>query len=134
MEVCRERDTTLTILKYLFIPGNRSFVFFIDFQLIEFKTKLRFGFCRELVLKLSRIRGKRNKKTMFYFQIFETFVKLEIDFISSINECFCIKINSFGVKQLYSSLKRKNTQKLLGLFLDAKLNFPEHIDKKRKNC
>ena len=29
-------------------------------------------------------------------------------------------------------LKRKNTQKHLGLFLDAKLNFSEHINEKIK--
>ena len=30
-------------------------------------------------------------------------------------------------------LKRKNTQKHLGLYLDAKLNLTEHINKKIKN-
>ena len=38
----RERDTTLIILKYLFILVNPSFVFSIDFQLVNFKTKPRF--------------------------------------------------------------------------------------------
>ena len=46
-----------------------------------FKTKESFRFCHQLLLKLSRVREKRNKKKKdFYFLIFQTFGKLEKDF------------------------------------------------------
>ena len=48
-------------------------------------AKARFVFCHQLLLKLSRVRGNKNKKTWLrgnfvHFQIFESFGNLEIDF------------------------------------------------------
>ena len=49
--------------------GNTTLVVFLtvfSFEILMislwFKIKLRFGFCHRLLLKLSRVRGKRSKK------------------------------------------------------------------------
>ena len=64
-----------------------------------FKRKERFGFCYQLLLKLSRVRWKRNKKISFrhnfsHFQIFETFENLEID-VSIILSILCLNNDKF---------------------------------------
>ena len=46
-----------------------------------FKTKASFGFYHQLLLKLSRVRAKRNKKALFRDNFFrDNFGNLEIDF------------------------------------------------------
>ena len=53
----------------------------VFFELIyRFKTKVRFGFCQQLLLKLSRNRGKWNNKSwflvVFKFFLFSKFLEL----------------------------------------------------------
>ena len=50
-----------------------------------FKTKAGLVLCHQLLLKLSKVRGNRNKKALFWnncylFQILQTFGNLGIDF------------------------------------------------------
>ena len=57
-----------------------------------FKTTALFRSCHQLLLKLSRARGKRSKKHDFrpsflYFQIFEASENLGIDFTIDLNKC-----------------------------------------------
>ena len=67
-----------------------------------FKTKARSRFWHPLLLKPSRVRGKRNKKAWFrdnsfYFQIFQIFSNLERNFGLNLNTFFWWIIKSFGV-------------------------------------
>ena len=60
---------------FLFIWANIPF--YILTICLWFKTKAHFGFCHQVFLKLSRVKGNRHKKTyfrdrLFHFQIFET--------------------------------------------------------------
>ena len=68
--------------------GNTTLVVFLtvfSFEILMislwFKIKLRFGFCHRLLLKLSRVRGKRSKKkSMISEEFFQTYGNLEINF------------------------------------------------------
>ena len=67
----RRRYNSLIFLRFLFTWANFSFYILISWWL---KTKARFGFCCQLLLKLSKVRVRRNKKawfraSFFYFQI-----------------------------------------------------------------
>ena len=75
----RRRYISFFFLIFLFIWANLSFyALMISYQ---FKSKARFGFCHQLLLKLSRVRAKRNKKAWFrgnschfqYFLVFRNF-------------------------------------------------------------
>ena len=91
--------------KIPFIWSN--FSFYILMISLWFITKASFGFCHWLLLKLSRVRGKRNKKAWFcdncfHFQIFWTFGNLDIDFRINLKTFFWIVAYSYGVKLLFS--------------------------------
>ena len=58
-------------------------------------------------------------------------------FKTSPTDCFLTQKNPFNHSGIYFNnipLERKNTQKHLGLYLDAKLNFSEHINEKIKKA
>ena len=85
------RYNSLIFLWFLFISANFSFYILMISQWL--KTKSRFRFCHRLLLKLSRVRRKRNKKawfpdSSFHFQIFEISGYLEIDFSINFKQMF----------------------------------------------
>ena len=98
----REGDTALFFWNiHLF---EITLIFKIIVISLRFKNA-RFRFWYPLLLKLSRVRRKRNKKydfvKIFLFQIFENFASLEIGFSINLNKGFCLMINFFGVTLLF---------------------------------
>ena len=77
-----------------------------DNDFLWFKTKARFGFRHRLLLKLWRVRGKRNKKEIFgiifFFFKFSSFWKFGNRFWYQLKQMFLINYQYF---QRYATLK-----------------------------
>ena len=84
----------------------------------QFKTKVRFGFCHQLLLKFARVRGKR-KKTLLRDK-FSGFGNLEIDLVINIQAgIYLIKVNNRNTRtscEIFSKLAVTTTERCQWLY------------------